>query len=198
MKQINPIILNALKNNNNLITTAQVLQMGFSKQLLLNYVKAGLLERVRHGTYLLPDAWYDDMYTMMLRSERIIFSHDTALYLHGLSNRTPFRQCITLPSNTVVPGSIKNECNYFYVKPEWHKIGLTKMRTPVGNMVRCYDLERTICDYLRTRDRCNNELVIVALQNYAAYKGKDLNRLADYATTFKVNSDLQKYLSVLL
>jgi hypothetical protein len=39
---INPIIMDALSKNNNMITTSKVQELGFSKQTLKNYVKAGL------------------------------------------------------------------------------------------------------------------------------------------------------------
>ena len=124
MSGINPIIMKSMAENKNMITTAEVLSLGFSKQLLLKYVRAGLLERIRQGVYILPDAIHDDMYTMMLRSEYIVFSHESALFLNGLSDRTPFMHSITLPSDKTVPGSIKDECTYFYIKPELHRLGL--------------------------------------------------------------------------
>lgn len=198
MNNINPIILDALMKNNNMVTTAQVRELGFSKQTLNNYVKAGLLERIRQGLYIVPDAVHDDMYTLMLRSESIVFSHESALFLHGLSDRTPFMHAITMPSNKAVPGSIKDECICFYIKPSWHKVGLTEKMTTFGNVVRCYDVERTICDFLRTRNRCDEETVISAVKNYATYDKKDLNRLAAYAERFKVSEELRKYMEVLL
>ena len=121
---INQTIYDEIKKNNNMITTSQVLSLGYSKQLLTNYVKEGLLERCRHGVYTLPDAVHDDMYTMMLRSDRIVFSHDTALFLNGWSERTPFTHTVTIPSNTSLPNSLKGECICFYVKPELHDIGI--------------------------------------------------------------------------
>lgn len=48
-------ILEAIKKNNNIITTAQVVEMGFSRYLLSKYEKEGLLERERQGVYTLPD-----------------------------------------------------------------------------------------------------------------------------------------------
>ena len=121
---INQTIYDEIKKNNNMITTSQVLSLGYSKQLLTNYVKEGLLERCRHGVYTLPNAVHDDMYTLMLRSEKIVFSHDTALFLNGLSERTPFMHTVTIPSNTALPNSLKGECICFYVKPELHDIGI--------------------------------------------------------------------------
>ena len=58
MSSINPIILDALSKNNNMVTTSQVRKLGFSKQTLNNYVKAGLLERIRQGVYIVPEGYY--------------------------------------------------------------------------------------------------------------------------------------------
>lgn len=198
MSGINPIIMDALSKNSNMVTTSQVQELGFSKQTLSNYVSAGLLERVRQGVYILPDTVHDDMYTLMLRSESIVFSHESALFLHGISDRTPFIHTITMPSNKAVPGSIKDECICFYVKPAWHKVGVTEKKTTFGHPVRCYDVERTICDFLRTRNRCDEEIVISALKNYAASDNKDLKRLSYYAELLKVNRELRQYMEVLL
>lgn len=195
---INPQILKEIKRNNNMITTSQVVSLGFSRALLSNYVKEGLLERGRHGIYILPDSVHDDMYTLMLRSEKIIFSHDTALFLNGLSERTPFVHTVTIPSNTTLPNSLKEECNCYYIKPELHQIGVIWKKTTFGNEVRCYDVERTICDLLRSRSRMDEETVISAIKNYAAFEGKELNRLAAYADKFNVNKVLKRYMEVLL
>ena len=198
MNSINPIILNELKANHNIITTSRVLALGFSRQLLLKYVDSGLLERVRQGVYILPDVVHDDMYTMMLRSESIVFSHESALFLHGLSERTPFAHTVTLPSSKSLPRSIRDECVCFYVKPSLHKTGVVSRNTVFGNAVRCYDPERTICDFLRTRSRCDEETVVSAVRNYAAFGKKDLPRLASYAEIFKVSKELRRYMEVLL
>lgn len=195
---INQTIYEEIKKNNNMITTSQVLSLGYSKQLLTNYVKEGLLERCRQGVYILPNTVHDDMYTIMLRSDRIVFSHDNALFLNGLSERTPFMHTVTIPSNTALPNSLKGECICFYVKPELHDIGIIEKSTTFGNPVRCYNVERTICDFLRCRNRCDEETVISAVKNYAVYDKKNLNRLSVYAKQFKVAKELKQYLEVLL
>ena len=195
---INSEILQQMKKNNNVITTSQVMQLGYSKALLTKYVKAGLLERSRHGVYSLPDAVNDDMYVLMLRSSKIIFSHDTALFLNGLSERTPFRHTVTIPSDSALPASIKGECNCFYIKPELHRLGMIEKKTTFGNNVRCYNMERTICDFLRSRNRCDEETLISAVKNYAVSKDKNLSVLSEYAKRLRVEKSLKHYLEVLL
>ena len=194
--KINSVILETLKKNNNVITTAQVVELGFSRYL--QYEKEGILERERQGVYVLPDSVHDDMYTLMLRSGKIIFSHDTSLYLNGLSDRTPFVHSVTIPNNTRVSKVIQEECVCYYIKPELHQIGMTIRKTTLGNEVRCYNAERTICDLLRSRNRLDEETVIGAIKNYAASSDKDLNLLAVYACKFRVDKELKRYMEVLL
>lgn len=196
--RLNQKIYDEIKKNNNMITTSQVIALGYSKTLLSKYVKEGALERSRHGIYILPDSAHDDMYTLSLRSDRIIFSHDTALFLNGLSDRTPFTHSVTIPSNTTLPSSIRDECTCYYIKPELHSVGLTEKKTTFGNTVKCYNAERTVCDMLRSRSRLDEETVVSAIKNYSAYQDKDLNLLASYAKQFRISGELKRYMEVLL
>lgn len=47
--KINETILKVIKSNNNMITTAQAVELGFTRSLLSWYVKEGLLERGSEG-----------------------------------------------------------------------------------------------------------------------------------------------------
>lgn len=195
---INPIVMKKIKENHNIITTKQVMELGFSKALLPKYVREGLMERVRQGVYILAGKSHDDMYTMMLRSEKIIFSHETAIFLLGLSDRTPFQHSVTIPSDTSLPNSLKDECKCYYVKPELHSIGLTEAKTTFGNAVRCYNAERCVCDVLRDRNRMDEDTVLNFIRSYVAYDKKDLNLLAEYGQIFHAEDKIRTYLEVLL
>ena len=187
-----------MKSNNYLLSTEQLIDVGMSKTTLTNYVREGLIDRCGHGYYTLPENIEDDMFLLMLRSKHIIFSHETALFLNGLSERTPFIHSFTIPSNAAVPSSIKGQCKCYYVKPEIYGIGLTEKNTTFGNTVRCYDPERTICDILRSRKRIDEETVIAAVKNYSRYEKKNLHNLGKYAELFRVSKQVRQYMEVLL
>ena len=112
--------------------------------------------------------------------------------MNGLSDRTPFTHSVTIPSNACLPKAIIGECNCYYVKPELHQLGAIDMKTTFGNVVRCYDAERTVCDLLRSRTRIDEETVIAAIKNYAESRNKDLNKLSEYAKQFKVEKDFEE------
>ena len=191
-------VLKAIKNHGNLLTTDIAIRSGVSKTMLARYVDKGELIHVRHGLYALPDSIIDNMYAIHLQNPNIIFSHESALFLNGFAERTPFVHSITIRSDKVVPQSIKEQCSIFYIKPEFLETGLTQRKTTLGNPVPCYDAERTLCDILRSRRRIDDETVIAAIKNYAKMTQKDLFKLYDYATRLSVLSAVQQYMEVLV
>ena len=42
-----------------------------------------------HGIYLSKDAWVDAMYLLHLSCPQVVFSHETALFFHDLTDREP-------------------------------------------------------------------------------------------------------------
>lgn len=195
---MNERILLEAEKNGNLITTSKVLELGFSKTLLSKYVNNGDLIRVCSGIYALPDTVIDDMYVLQLRNENIIFSHETALFLNGISERTPFTHSFTVPTGYILSESMKKNTIHFYVKKELFEVGVSTLKTTFGNSVRCYNPERTICDILRSRSRMDEETVISGIKKYANSKEKDLFLLYEYAKQFKILAKVKKYMEVLV
>ena len=140
----------------------------------------------------------DELLSISKRSDKIIFSHETALFLHGISDRTPFEHTVTAPSGCIPSAAIKEECKVYYIKPELFELGRTKLVTPFGNQVPCYDLERTVCDIIRSRNKMGTETFLAALKQYAASPKKDLNRLNSYAKKMSLTNVVRQYLEVLL
>lgn len=77
-------------------------------------------------------------------------------------------------------------------------MGKTMLKTPAGNEVPAYDLERTVCDMIRSRNKLGTETFLAALKMYAASPKKDLNKLNTYAKKMRVSNVLRQYLEVLL
>ena len=173
-------------------------QRGISKAMLCKLCRKGRIHRIVKGQYILPDDIQDELLSISKRSDRIIFSHETALFLHGISDRTPFEHTITAPSSCIPSAAIRSECKVYYIKPELFELGKTILKTPAGNEVQGYDLERTICDVIRSRNKLGTETFLAALKMYAASPEKNLNKLTTYAKQIRVEKILHQYLEVLL
>lgn len=186
------------KAHGGIIETKIAVQHGISKAMLYKLCKEDKIHRIVKGQYILPDDMQDELLSISKRSDKVIFSHETALYLHGISDRTPFEHTITAPSGCIPSTAIKAECKVYYIKPELFELGKTILKTPAGNEVPCYDLERTICDCIRSRNKMGTETFLAALKMYAANPKKDLNKLNTYAKQMRVANVLRQYLEVLL
>ena len=181
-----------------IIETRKAAEHGISKAMLYKLCKEEKLYRIMKGQYILPDDMQDELLSISKRSRNIIFSHETALFLHGISDRTPFEHTVTAPSDCIPSAAIKSECKVYYIKPALFELGKTNLKTPAGNEVPAYDLERTICDVIRGRNKLGTETFLAALKLYAACPKKDLNKLHAYATKMRVANILRQYLEVLL
>lgn len=194
MKELSSIA----KANGGVIETKVAEQHGISRAMLSKLCKEEKIYRIVKGQYILPDDLYDELFSISKRSNQIIFSHETALFLHGISDRTPFEHTVTAPSGCVPSVSVKSDCKVYYIKPELFELGKTVLQTPAGNLVNAYDLERTICDIVRSRNKMGTETFLAALKLYAASSKKDLNKLSAYAKKMRIANVLRRYLEVLL
>ncbi|NLM76603.1 MAG: abortive phage infection protein [Ruminococcaceae bacterium] len=187
-----------LKQNGGIVTTAQANEVGISNERLRLLVHSGDLERVTTGIYVLPDEFTDKMFIVQLRRPKIIYSHETALFLHELTDRDPINYMVTVPTGYNPTRLREDGFTVFTIKRELHEIGVTKLTTMFGNSVTVYDLERTICDCLRSRNNLDIAVVTDAIKRYAKRKDKNLNKLMQMAETFKVTKLLRGYMEVLL
>ncbi|MBQ2880813.1 MAG: hypothetical protein IJE40_00955 [Clostridia bacterium] len=186
------------KTHGGIIETKTAIKHGISKAMLYKLCKKEVIYRIAQGQYILPDDIQDELLSISKRSEKIIFSHETALFLHGISDRTPFEHTVTAPSGCIPSAAVKSECKVYFIKPELFELGKTVLKTPAGNSVPAYDLERTVCDVIRSRNKLGTETFLSALKMYAVNPKKDLNKLNSYAKKMRVSNVLRQYLEVLL
>lgn len=187
-----------MERQDGMLRTGQVLAAGISKPVFYQFVQSRGLEQAAHGIYLSKDAWVDAMYLLHLRCPQAVFSHETALFFHDLTDREPNPYSITVKTG-YNPASLQADgIKVYTIKKELHDVGIVTMNTPFGNPVPVYDMERTICDLIRSRSGIEMQTVQDALKQYAKRKDKDLRKLMRYAQMFRVEKLLRQYLEVLL
>ena len=187
-----------MERQDGMLRTGQVLAAGISKPVFYQFVQSRGLEQAAHGIYLSKDAWVDAMYLLHLRCPQAVFSHETALFFHDLTDREPSPYSITVKTG-YNPASLQADgIKVYTIKKELHDVGIITMNTPFGNPVPVYDMERTICDLIRSRSGIEMQTFQDALKQYAKRKDKDLRKLMRYAQMFRVEKLLRQYLEVLL
>lgn len=187
-----------LKSNNGIVTSAMVKEKNIDNNYLLLLCKKGIIERVSRGVYMSVSKFEDEYYTLQTRCNKGIFSHETALYLYDLSDRVPLTTSMTVPRNYGASNLKKENIKLFYIKNDLYEMGITTIKSNYGNELKVYDIERTICDIIRSKKRIDVALFTDALKRYTKSKEKDLIKLNKYAKLFKIEKEVSKYLEVLL
>ena len=187
-----------VKKYDGTIQTSQVLKAGITKPVFYAIARERGLKQVAHGIYAAPDAWIDSLYLLHLRCGQAVFSHETALFFHDLTDREPLRYSITVKTGYNPSRLQEDNIQVYTVKKELHEIGLIDTKTPFGHTVPVYDMERTVCDLLRSRSRIEIQVFQDALKRYVQKNNKNLRTLMHYAVLFHVEKMLRQYLEVLL
>lgn len=187
-----------IKSNNGVITSKLATEHGIHREYLSQFAKEGKLDRVAHGIYITPDIWEDTMLIHQLRKSKMIYSHETALYLHELTDRDPLSYSVTVPTGYNTSKLNEDGLKVYTIKKELFSIGISTKKTIFGNEIKTYDMERTICDIVRDRNNQDAAIFSDAMKRYTRKSDKNLAKLMKYCKQFKIDKIMQNYMMVLL
>ena len=190
------IIEELMKKNNGYITSKELDMFDIHRMYLSIMQKKGIIEKVASGIYIDTNKIEDNYYVFGLSMHNVIYSHMTALYFHGLSIKAP-----TDVYDITVKRSYNSihlrKHNVFYVGNDVYGLGITEIETPMGNKVKVYDVERCICDIIRSKSRMDLELIKHSVKEYIKRKDKDLVKLSLYAEKLGIKDVVMDYVGMM-
>ena len=198
MMNISEQIIEFAKENNGIITTADISKKGILRGNLKNLVDTGKLEKTGRGVYILPEIWEDEFVNLQVRFKKGVFSNETALFLWDLTDRTPNKYHMTFPESYNLTNVKKEGIICSTVKREWYDLGLVRVKSPGENIITTYSMERTLCDILRKRAEVDTGIAAEAYKRYVDRKDKNIPQLSEYAKKFRVEERVRRYLEILI
>ncbi|MBQ8073727.1 MAG: type IV toxin-antitoxin system AbiEi family antitoxin domain-containing protein [Clostridia bacterium] len=180
------------------LRTADVVARGVSKPTLAEYVQARNMERVAHGIYLSEEAWPDELFLLSAANSRIVFSHETALHLHGLMEREPAGISVSVMTGYNASHLRQKGIRVYQVKTDVYSLGITQAQTTWGHAVPVYDRDRTICDLVLHKQSTDIQIFQYAMKEYMTSSDKNLNHLMMYAEKLHIADTMRMYTEVML
>ena len=148
------------------------------------------------GIYIDSAKIEDVYYVLSVRNPKIIYSHMPAFYFYNLSIKAPdssFDITVTKKYNNT---KLKKH-NIFYVDNDIYELGLVEVETPMGNKVKAYDVERCICDIIRSKNRMDSAHIKHSIKEYIKRKDKDLVKLSSYAEKMGIKDSVMNYIDMM-
>lgn len=179
------VLLDLAERNDGYVSVAEAVRFGVAQTYLCMAEEEGVFQRVSKGLYLKKGFARDPFYELTFRYRKAVFARASALYLHDLKEGPVLE--VNLPTNYLTSGIDGVTCRHAGSKE--YTLGLSYVITPRGNLVNCYDLERTLIDLLRNRDEYSRE-EFVALWLKGKEKSPYQEKLQSYAEAFHVEGEL--------
>ncbi len=186
-------IFNLMKKNNGYITSSMIDKEEIHRMYLQMLLKKKYIRRVDKGVYLDVNVVNDKLYTLYLRNDHFIYSHFTALYIYNYVNTIKGNYDITVVNDYHNP--TLNSYNVFYVNDNNYNLGRKRIKTAHGNYVICYDLERTICDVIRSNKRFKKDDIKKVINKYLKSSECNLNKVYDYAKKLNIYKEVYKWIN---
>ena len=135
---------------------------------------------------------------MQVRNSVVIFSGETALFLHGLIDREYSEICVTVPTGYNASHLKNGNEQVRYASKKTYDLGVCEVASGSGNMVKVYDKERSICILIMERNKTEVQNFQTAIREYMSSKDRQLTRLIAYAEKLGIRDEVMKYVEVLV
>lgn len=187
-----------IKEKNGMILTKDVTMKGIPREYIKQLVNKGILKRIDRGVYIFKDCLDDKLYRLQSKYPCIIFSHFTSMGIHDSKSNKILEYEATVPSGYNSHNIEEYGVKVHHVKKELYEIGICTAKTEFGRNIRVYNIERTICDILRDRNKIDITEINNILKYYSKRKDKDIEKLKIYAEKLRISKILDLYIPFLI
>lgn len=189
-------IENVVQANGGFITKDEITTNWMYKRLLKS-VKDGSLMRVRRGVFALPESMANTMYDIeKIVPGGVICSYSAWAY-HNLTTQIPDAIYVAIKRNRRIQIPLHLPITLCRINEATFELGMVQ-REISGYLCNVYDLERSVCDAVKSRKKIGMDVCSEILDTALRRKGISVTRLMEYARKLRIETTMKKYLEVKL
>ncbi|MGG1592407.1 type IV toxin-antitoxin system AbiEi family antitoxin domain-containing protein [Terribacillus saccharophilus] len=193
-------IENFFYQNKGFARTRDLMRFGLNTYRIKELELDGYISKVKQGLYRwveYPMSNNEDLVEVSIIVPKGVICLLSALSYYELSTYTPWEYYVALPrkynkSNIADYPPIK----VVYFSDKYYFEGINQIVIN-GHNIKIYDMEKTICDSIRYKEKIGIDIVKESLNEYMKRSDKNLKKLVDYSEKLRVKEKLQSYLEVL-
>ena len=189
-------IIDTLQQQGGFITTGEVKSRGEYEQLR-HAAEEGNLVRIRKWVYAETSALANNMIDVERIVPRGVLCLYSAFSHHGLSTQVPSSTCIAIDARRKVRLPDYPIIDLYYWKKEYLEFGIMQKEIS-GYDVLITDLERTVCDAVKYRNKIGLDVCGEVIDSYLKKDNRNISLLHEYAQILRVKNILTTYLETRL
>jgi predicted transcriptional regulator of viral defense system len=190
-------VVNTLEARDAFVNTKEFTKRNQWRQLN-KMVDQGLVKKVRRGIYFVGDEIDLDQHVEVAKIiPDGVFCTFTAWRYYNLSVYIPHEFYVAIRSKQKIVLPAYPPIKLYYWTDRFYKTGITEIAID-NQIVKIYDLERSICDAVRFRNKIGIDLTSEILKNYLKRPDKNLNRLSQYSSQLRIEKLMTEIVTILL
>lgn len=185
------------KANDGIVRTKQLRDGGFTHYQLNQLIQSGRVLKVKQGVY----KWINSDQTELVEVARTVpegvFCLYTACQYYQLTTFVASAYHLAIPKKSKVVLPVYPPIKLYYWETVSYQTGRTDIK-PDGVSILMYDLEKTVCDVIRQRNKVGLDLVKEVVTTYLQRTDRNLANLVQYAGELGVKNYVSTYLNLLV
>jgi len=182
---------------NGVLRTAQLTEAGYSYYDIKKLLEEDIIERIRHGWYRHPALSDNEWVEVGSLITGGFFCLHSAAQLHELSTFVSGSYQVAIHWKKRVRRPSYPPVKLYYWKDVQYELGQVKKEVD-GAHVPIYDMEKTVCDFLKARNKLGMEAAKEVANNYVNHPDRDFNKLMRYANALGISSVARQYFGLLV
>ncbi len=192
--------IEVFRQHNGILRTAEAIKLGIHPVHLYQLRDAGILEVLGRGVFRLasmPDFSEPDLVLVIKRIPQGVICLISALAYYELTTQIPHFVYIALPRTSRLPKPSYPPLRIFWYSKNAYEEGVEEISVS-GFAVKIYNIEKTLADCLKFRQKIGMDVVLEAFKEYWRKGNTDLDKLYDYAKICRVEKILQPIIETIV
>lgn len=195
-KRIKMNITEYITRNGGYISSAEAKKVSLYDQLLYG-TRTGRIVRVRRGVYALND----ELAKQMIDVETLVPGGVLCLYsawsYHELTTQIPQAYHVAVERTRRVTLPVFPPIELSFMTQKAYGLGVIEVEID-GFKVKVYDLEKSVCDAIKYRNKIGLDVSSEIFSNYLSRKDRDITRLYEYASQLRVGKKIDELIKFML
>lgn len=189
-------IIEYIANNGGFISSADAKKASLYNQLLYE-TRTGRIVRVRRGVYAINDG----LAKQMIDVETLVPCGVLCLYsawsFHELTTQIPqaYNIAVERSRRITLPDFPPIELSFMSQKA--YELGVKEFVVD-GFKVKIYDLEKSVCDAIKYRNKIGLDVSSEIFKSYLSRKDRDITLLYEYASQLRVEKKIDELIKFML
>ena len=168
------------------------------RRALNDMLKDNSVSKIKRGLYRLSDFEQDTSLIEVLNIVPCgVFCMFSAWFYYNLTTTIPHEHHIAVTQNRKIRLPKNPPIKLYYLSEKFHQSGIIQVNIH-NQPVSMYDLEKSVCDAVRFRNKVGIDIAIEVVKNYVRRKDRNFEKLIKYARQLRIENILQNMIIPML